>query len=94
MANIFLSLTQYGGSWKVTSERKFTAEEIASSKDAEVVESEYGLSMQVTLNNGNRVFIPLSNDAASSLGDKVDLTTADLLTLEKDGEEPILRVRC
>lgn len=88
-----MTLTQYGGSWKVTEERKFTEEEIKSAVNAVVVDSEYGLSAEMTLTNGNRVYIPLSNDAKSVLGDKIDLTTADLLTLEKEGEKPILRLR-
>lgn len=88
-----MTLVQYGGSWKVTEERKLTEEEIKSATSAVVVDSEYGLSAEIALTNGNRVYIPLSNDAKSVLGDKIDLTTADLLTLEKEGEKPILRLR-
>lgn len=94
MMNVFMTLTQYGPKWNVTETRKFSEEEVAMTKASKVVESEYGLSLEITLINNNRVYIPLSNDAAATLGDNIDISKADLLTLEKEGEKPIQRVRC
>ena len=93
MNNLFLTLTQYGQPWKVVETRKFNAEELAMTTSAEVVESEYGLSARIELTNGNCTFIPLANDAAAAFGDKIDLSTADVITLHRNDEE-IVRLRC
>ena len=42
---------------------------------------------------GGQTFIPLSSDSTLTVGDIVDLSKAKLLTLEKDGESDILRVK-
>ena len=42
---------------------------------------------------GGQTYIPLSNDSALAVGDSVDLSKAQLLTLEKDGESDIIRVK-
>ena len=93
MANLFLTLTQYGGKWEVTNTRKFTDDEKALVTKAEVVDSEFGNSCCFHLKNGSRTFIPMSNDATSQLGDIVDINNAEVITLSKQGEDDIMRLR-
>ena len=72
--------------------RAFTAEEQAAVESATVVASQYGNSVCFMMVNGGQTFIPLSSTSTLGVGDKVDLSTAKLLTLEKSGEADIYRV--
>lgn len=91
--NIFSSLQVYAGKWNLKSARKFDVEEINAVSSAEVVASQYGNSVCFFLKSGGQTYIPLSNDSTLSVGDPVDLTKAELLTLSKDGESDINRVK-
>lgn len=90
--NIFSSLQQYAGKWNLKNSRNFTSEEIASVKSATVVPSQYGNSVCFNMISGSQTFIPLSTNSTLGVGDTVDLHKAQLLTLEKSGEQDILRV--
>lgn len=90
--NIFAGLQVYGGSWNVTNERSFDAEEIAAVNKAEVVASEFGNSVCFFMKTGGQTYIPLSNQSSLSVGDSVDLSKAKLLTLHRDGNDDITRV--
>lgn len=90
--NIFAGLQVYGGSWQVKSERGFDSEEIAAVTKAEVVASEYGNSVCFFMKSGGQTYIPLSNQSKLTVGDTVDLNTAKLLTLHRDGSDDITRV--
>lgn len=83
----------YGGKWSVKSSRTFSQEELALVEKAQVVESQYGSSCCFFMKNGTTMFIPMSQDAKSDVGDIVDLQTAEILTLEKQGEVDITRIR-
>lgn len=83
----------YGGKWSVKSSRTFSQEELALVDKAQVVESQYGSSCCFFMKNGTTMFIPMSQDAKSDVGDMVDLQTAEILTLEKQGEVDITRIR-
>ena len=61
--------------------------------EAEVVSSQYGNSVCFHMVGGGQTFIPLSNDSTLSIGETIDLSKAQLLTLGKDGESDILRVK-
>ena len=91
--NIFSSLMVYAGKWNLKASRNFVAEEIAAVNKAEVVSSQYGNSACFHMVGGGQTFIPMSNDSTLSVGDSIDLSKAKLLTLEKDGESDILRVK-
>ena len=91
--NIFSSLMVYAGKWNLKSARSFVAKEIAAVNKAEVVSSQYGNSACFYMVGGGQTFIPMSNDSTLSVGDSIDLSKAKLLTLEKDGESDILRVK-
>lgn len=91
--NIFGTLRTYAGKWSLKSSRKFTEEEIDAVSKAEVVPSAYGNSVCFFMKSGGNKYIALSNDAVVGVGDSVDLSKAQLLTLEKKGESDILRVK-
>lgn len=83
--NIFLGLKQYATQFQVINRRAFDAEEIEKVKNAKVVASEYGMSVCFFMKEGYQTYIPVSRDSNPNIGDTVDLTTAKILTLEKDG---------
>lgn len=91
--NIFSSLQVYAGKWNLKSARKFDVEEVNAVAKAEVVASQYGNSVCFFLKSGGQTYIPLSNDSTLTVGDSVDLTKAELLTLSKEGESDINRVK-
>lgn len=91
--NIFASLKVYAGKWSEKSVRKFSAEEIAYVTMAVVVPSQYGNSVQFIRKDGGMSFIPLDQNSTLGVGEVVDLTKAELVTLEKQGEADIMRVR-
>lgn len=92
MANIFSSLRVYAGKWNLKSSRAFSPEEIAAVSSAVVVASQYGNSVCFTMVGGGQTFIPLSNSSSKTVGESINLASAKLLTLEKDGEADIFRV--
>lgn len=91
--NIFSKLQVYAGKWNLKASRGFDSEEIAAVSKAEVVASQYGNSVCFFMRAGGQTFIPLSSDSELSVGDTVNLSKAELLTLEKDGESDIVRVK-
>lgn len=91
--NIFDSLRSYAASWQVKDMRNFGSHEIQLVKDAEIVPSDYGNSVCFTMINGVKKFIPLDKDSTLSVGDKVDLTKAMLVTLCREGNSDIVRVK-
>jgi hypothetical protein len=93
MSNVFASLTKYAEGWKVIDSRSFNEEEIAAVKSASVVSSQYGSSVCFLMKSGGQTYIPLSRDSELSVGDSVDLTKAQLLTLHRDGDDDIIRVQ-
>lgn len=90
--NIFSGLKLYA-QWKEVATRKFTSEEIGSVKSAEVISSQYGLSVCFMMKGGGQTYIPLSSDSCLAEGDSVDLAKAEIVTLQRAGEENIYRVR-
>lgn len=91
--NLFSNLKVYGGKWSEKSSRKFSQEELALVDKAQAVESEYGSSCCFFMKNGTTMYVPMSQDAKSGVGDIVDLSTAEIVTLEKQGEKDIQRIR-
>lgn len=91
--NIFNALKVYAGKWNVKETRDFTQEEMNAVDTATVVDSQYGMSVCFFMESGGQTFIPLSNDSSKSVGDTIDLATAKLLTLGRQGEADIFRVK-
>lgn len=90
--NIFNSLPIYNLGWTVTNRRHFSEEEIAEVEKAEVIKSDYGLSVCFYLKQGGNSRIPLSNQSSLGVGDLVNMENAEVLTLSKRGEEDIMRI--
>lgn len=91
--NIFAALRVYAGKWNETAKRVFAPEEIAAVSKAEVVESNFGLSVCFLMKAGGMTYIPLDQNSSLTVGSIVDLTKAELITLSKPGEKDIYRVR-
>lgn len=91
--NIFSALRVYADKWNVKETRDFTQEEINEIDTASVVDSQYGMSVCFFMKSGGQTYIPLSNDSSKSVGDTIDLKTAKLLTLGRQGEADIFRVK-
>ena len=91
--NIFSALRVYAGKWQEKSVESFKAEEIALVDKAEVVESQYGLSVCFFMKAGGQSYIPLDQNSSAAIGDTVDLAKAKVVTLSKQGENDIFRVR-
>ncbi len=80
--------------WSLKSERYFTQEEIDAVSQAIVVASQYGNSVEFTMKLGGKcTYIPLDKDSNITVGEIVDMKQAKLLTLEKEGESNIVRVK-
>ena len=89
---LFDGLQSYAGKFEEISRRNFTAEEINAVTRAEVKSSDYGLSCCFFMKSGVRKYIPMSTNSNYQLGDTVDLKTAQVITLHRDGDGNILRV--
>ena len=91
--NIFSALRVYAGKWSEKNARDFSNEEVAAVGKAEVVESQYGFSVCFTMKSGGQTYVPLDQNSNLSIGSIVDLTKAQLVTLQRPGEQDIYRVR-
>lgn len=91
--NIFSALRIYAGKWSEKDVRNFAPEEIAAVEKAEVVESQYGFSVCFTMVAGGQTYVPLDQNSSLGIGDQIDLTKAQLVTLQRPGEQDIYRVR-
>ena len=91
--NIFNALRIYAGKWSEKNVRDFTADEVAAVKEAKVVDSNFGYSVCFMMNSGGQTYIPLDQNSHLVSGDIVDLTKAQLVTLQRPGEADIYRVR-
>lgn len=101
--NIFASLKVYAAKWTVKAmydesgkpvpnPRNFSDDEINFIITAVVVPSQFGNSVELSRRDGGRSYIPLDKDSNLGVGDYVDLRTAKILTLEKQGEKDIIRI--
>lgn len=91
--NIFSAIHVYPGAWAEKARRAFSEEEIKQVKSAKVVDSNYGSSVCFTMVSGGKAYIPLSNTSNLHVGDDVDLSSAELLTLGRKGDADIYRVQ-
>lgn len=91
--NVFAGKQVYGeGSWSVVNSRSFEPEEQAQVKSAEVVTSDYGFSVCFFMKSGGQIYIPLSRDSKLTAGDTVDIASAKILTLHREGSGDIERI--
>ena len=90
--NIFAGLQKYATSYAVRNSRPFNEEELAGIVSAKVVASQYGQSVCFYMKSGCQQYIPVSRDSVCQIGDVVDVKSAKLLTLDKEGKDTIYRV--
>lgn len=79
--------------WQEKSVRDFSAEEIDAISSYEITEGDYGPALCMLLVSGGKGFIPLEKDCKLCPGDSIDLKSAKIVTLEKEGEKDIYRIR-
>ena len=89
--SILDKIRTYAGSWREASRDKLSKAEAASISSVEVVEGQYGLSMCFMMKAGGKKFIPLSRDSDLEEGDSVKISSVELITLERDGDDNIYR---
>lgn len=77
--------------WIITNSRSFTKEEISEVNDTRVVKSQYGLSVEFSMKNGGVTYIPLMGTLPVDA--KINLKSAKILTLSKDGQKDIYRIQ-
>lgn len=85
------NLRTYAGSWSVSSKEKLSKSEQNSVSSAEVVEGEYGLSMCFVMKTGGKKFMPLSRDSQLEAGDSVKISSIEVVTLSREGDDDIYR---
>ena len=91
---IFDNLPKRSIKWTIKNERPFTQEEIDAVKNAVVIQSQYGKSVQFIMQEKEvAVDIPLDSSSALNIGDTIDMSSAIVLTLEKTGESDIIRIK-
>ena len=91
--NIFKALKVYAGKWQVSNKRAFSDEEVNAVDTAKVVTSQYGLSVCFMMKGGGMTYIPLDQNSSLSEGDVINLKSAELITLHRDGDDDIYRVK-
>lgn len=79
--------------WQFKSTRHFTKEELDLVDKAQVVESQYGYSCCFFMKNGTKLYVPMSKDSKSKAGDYINLNEAEIVTLSKEGEKDIQRIK-
>lgn len=89
------SLTTYAGGWSETDREKLSASELKTVDHIEVVERENdwgtSVSMCFFMKAGGRKYVPLSRDSDLEAGDVVNPESVEIITLERDGDDPIYR---
>ena len=88
--DIFSGLT-VGRPWVVKDSRYLTWDEVNSVLYAEVVSSQFGMSVCFHLNTGKSSCIPLSSNSIAYIGDVIDPVEVKVLTLYNNNME-IVRI--
>lgn len=91
--SIFAGCKSYEGIWEVSSVDTIPQDDLNAIQSAHVVNSQYGLSVCFIMKAGNVFYKPLDQNSVASAGDAVDLSKAKVVTLSKQGEADIQRIR-
>ena len=88
-----ISLRPTFGGWNETKRERLSDASIAQVEKAVVEEWQYGLALNLYIKGGNGAYksFGLHRDSKLSLGDKVDLTKGQVVTLSKVGESDTYR---
>lgn len=79
--------------WRVKEERPFSAEEVNAVQNAVIVANQYGKSVCFYMKAGGQSYIPLTHDSEIGVGESVNVINLQLMTLARDGENDIMRVK-
>lgn len=91
--NVFGGLQVYGENWQKLSERNFNATEIAQVRGNSVVDSKFGKSVCFFLKKGGQTYIPISQMGRDpEIGSSIDMATAKVVKLHREGDGTIVRV--
>lgn len=91
--SVFSGLRTYAGNWNVSKVEAFPAEDAQLVASATVVNSQFGMSVCFLMKSGGMHFIPVDQNSAVNPGDSIDLAKAQVVTLSKEGEADIQRIR-
>jgi len=86
--NVFNTTKVYADGYKEVESRNFNESEIKAVASASVVASNYGKSCCFLMKGGGKTYIPMSRESKLCVGDDVDLTTAQIIHLHRDGGDP------
>lgn len=87
------ALRLYRGKWQVKSVEKFDANDAADVAKAEVVPSDFGQSVCMTLKSGGTKYLPVSNTSrALADGEQVNVAECNVVTLGREGDNDIYRI--
>lgn len=86
MENVFDALPEYGAKWMVEDARFFNEKEQADIQSAEVVPSQFGLSVCFLMSNGKKKYIPLDQESTLNIGDPLDKSRIQLKKLINIGD--------
>lgn len=78
--------------WRILERRPFSRSEIETTSRAEVIDSQFGNSVGFFPYSGGFFHIPLVKYSSLAIGDIVDLSRANIVTLTKKGDGNIMRV--
>lgn len=78
--------------WRILERRPFSRSEIETTSRAEVIDSQFGNSVGFFTYSGGFFHIPLVKYSSLAIGDIVDLSRANIVTLTKKGDGNIMRV--
>lgn len=79
--------------WRISNSRHLTNEEITAISSSRVVKSQYGLSVEFSMKKGGVIYIPLLDKNKLSENAEINLQEAQILTLSKEGEKDIYRIK-
>lgn len=87
----FSKLTTYDLQWQEAGREKLSAQDIEDIQEAKVEPANYGMSVCFYMKSGGRRFIQLSRDSKLGLGDTVDPSKGEVITLKRKGDEDKFR---
>lgn len=91
--SMFSNSKLYAGNWTVKSIVPISEEDKNRIQSAHVVNSQYGLSACFIMKSGGMFFKGIDNQSNVAVGDPIDINTAKLVTLQRQGDADIQKIR-
>ena len=90
---LFTNKQVYATKWTVKESYEISAEDQALVIDAEVVSSEYGMSVKFNMVGGGCCYIPCDTESVMRIGDKYAPHELEVVILQRLGDADIERIR-